>query len=47
MVDVTALVSCLPAYQGKFRGFGSHRVHARKDFLLHERMISGKREIWS
>ena len=25
------------AYQDQFRGFKSHRVHARNDFFLHER----------
>ena len=24
------------AYQDQFRGFKSHRVHARRDFFLHE-----------
>ena len=32
------------AYQDQFRGFKSHRVHARRDFFLHKKMISGKRE---
>ena len=32
------------AYQDQFRGFKSHRMHARRDFFLHKKMISGKRE---
>ena len=32
------------AYQDQFRGFKSHRVHARRDFFLHTKLISGKRE---
>ena len=33
------------AYQDQFRGFKSHRVHARgRDFFLRKKMISGKRE---
>ena len=32
------------AYQDQYRGFKSHRVHARRDFFLHKKMTSGKRE---
>ena len=32
------------AYQDQFCGFKYHRVHARKDFFLHKKLISGKRE---
>ena len=33
------------ASQAQFRGFESHRVHARRDFLLNKKIISGKREL--
>ena len=32
------------AYQDQFREFKSHRVNARRDFLLQTKLISGKRE---
>ena len=32
------------AYQDQLRGFKSHRVHARRDFFFHKKVISGKRE---
>ena len=31
-------------HQDQFRGFESYRVHSRRDFLLHEKMTSGKHE---
>ena len=30
--------------QDQFHGFKSHRVHARRHFFLHKKLISGKRE---
>ena len=39
------LLSGPRAYQNQFRGFNkSHRVHARRDFFWHKKLISGKRE---
>jgi len=32
------------ACQDQFREFESHRVHAHRDFFLHKKLISGKRE---
>ena len=32
------------AHQNQFRGFKSHRVHARRVFSCMKKMISGKRE---
>ena len=37
------LVGGSRAYQDQFRGFKSHRVHARKDFSCINKTISGKR----
>ena len=34
----------LNTYQDQFRGFKSHRVHARRGLFLQRKLISGKRE---
>ena len=32
------------AYQHQFRGFKSHREHARRGFFLHKELFCGNRE---
>ena len=32
------------AYRDQFRGFEYPRVHTRRDFFLHKKIINGKRE---
>ena len=32
------------AYQDLFRGFKYHRVHARRGFLLHNKLVGGRHE---
>ena len=45
LYTTAGVLVCGPrAYQDQFRGFKSHRVHARRDFFLNKKVISGKRE---